>query len=131
MIFYSDINQQDNLIDEKLYDIEAIYQSIHNIINTQTGQRLFLPEFGVDLWQYLFEPMTFVSVKQVYLEVYNALERWEPRIKISNRESRYVPNYETHTIDLTIVFSIKGKLEEKYVYQTELTTTQKDNYYEL
>ena len=131
MIFYSDINQQDNLIDVKLYDIEAIYQSIHNIIYTEKNQRLFLPEFGVNLWQYLFEPMTFVTVKQVYMEVYTALEKWEPRIKLHNSESSYIPNYETHTIDLNIVFSLKGKIEEKYVYQTTLTNLQKDNYYEL
>ena len=131
MIFYSDLNQQDSLVDEKLYDIEAIYQSIHNIINTTKGERLFLLDFGVDLEQYLFEPMTFETINAVYFEVYNALKKWEPRIKISNSQSGAKANYDNHTIDLTIVFSLKGKLAEKYVYQTTLTNTQKDRYYEL
>ena len=130
MIFYSDLNQQDNLRDIKIYDLEAIYQSIDNIINTEKGQRLFLPEFGVDLWQYLFEPMTDVIVFQVYLEIYNALEKWEPRIKLLS-DSGFVPNYDTHTIDLSIVFEIRGRTDTKYVYQTDLTFTQKENYYEL
>ena len=130
MLFYSDLNQQDSLVDKKLYNLESIYQSIDNIINTEKGQRLFLPEFGVDLWQYLFEPMTYEVVNQVYYEVYDALERWEPRIKILT-ESSYVPHYDEHTIDLTIVFSIKGKLDDKYVYQTVLSNTQKEFYYEV
>ena len=131
MIFYSDLNQQDNLVDTKLYDLESIYQSIHNIINTNKGERLFLLDFGVDLEQYLFEPMTFKTVNLVYYEVYNALIKWEPRIKILNSESGYVPNYDNHTIDLSIVFSIKGQLADQYVYQTTLTSKQKDKYYEL
>ena len=130
MLFYSDLNQQDNLVDEKIYNLESIYQSIDNIINTEKGQRLFLPEFGVDLWQYLFEPMTHEIVVQVYFEVYNALEFWEPRIEILP-ESNYEANETSHSIDLTIVFDIKGKLEEKYVYQTSISSLQKDLYYEL
>ncbi len=129
-LFYSDLNQQDSLIDEKIYNLEAIYQSIDNIINTEPMQRLFLPEFGCDLWQYLFEPMTDDTVRKVYYEVYNALERWEPRIKLLP-ESNYVPNFYNHTIDLTIVFAIKGKLEQQYVYQTILSQTQKEFYYEV
>ena len=131
MIFYSDINQQDNLTDEKLYDLEAIYQSIHNIINTQKGQRLFLPEFGVDLWQFLFDPMSPAIQHQVYMEVYRAIKVWEPRVEIQNSQSSYIGNPETHTIDLNIVFILKGELGEKYVYQTSLSNTQKENYYEL
>ena len=130
MIFYSDLNQQDNLVDSKVYDLEAIYQSIHNIISTEKGQRLFLPEFGVNLWQYLFEPMTDAIVFQVYLEIYEAIEIWEPRVKLSNK-STYEPNYENHTIDLNIVFTLKGKIAEEYVYQTTLTTNQKENYYAI
>ena len=130
MLFYSDLNQQDNLVDEKIYNLESIYQSIDNIINTEKGQRLFLPEFGVDLWQYLFEPMTHEIVVQVYFEVYDALEIWEPRINILP-ESSYTANDIEHSIDLTIVFEIKGKLEEKYVYQTSISSLQKDLYYEL
>lgn len=131
MIFYSDLNQQDNLVDSKLYDLESIYQSIHNIIYTSKGERLFLLEFGVDLWRYLFEPMTHAVVLKVYYEVYDALKRWEPRIEVLNAESGYVADYDNHLIELTIVFQIKGDLEEKYVYQTTLTNKQKDKYYEL
>ncbi|MCK5537221.1 MAG: GPW/gp25 family protein [Bacteroidales bacterium] len=131
MIFYSDLNQQDNLVDSKLYDLESIYQSIHNIINTNKGERLFLLDFGVDLEQYLFEPMTFKTVNLVYYEVWNALTKWEPRIKLLNAESGYVPNYDNHTIDLTIAFSIKGKMADVYVYQTTLVSKQKEEYYEF
>ncbi len=130
MLFYSDLNQQDNLVDDKVYNLESIYQSIHNIINTEKGQRLFLPEFGIDLWKFLFEPMTDEIVMEVYMEVYDALEYWEPRIKILD-ESNYVANYENHTIELTIVFEIKGKLEEKYIYQTVLSNKQKESFYEI
>ena len=129
-LFYSDLNQQDNLIDNKIYNLEAIYQSIDNIINTEKGQRLFLPEFGIDLWKFLFEPMTDEIILEVYLEVYDALEYWEPRIVLLP-ESNYKANYTNHTLDLNIVFSIKGKLEDKYIYQTTLSNKQKETFYEI
>ena len=129
MTFYSDVNQQDPLVQRKIYDLEDIYQSIHNILNTRKGERLFIPDFGVDLEKFLFEPMTFENEILAFNEIKTALERYEPRIKIDNANSGVVGDPTDHSLFVYIVFYIKGKISDKYVYQSRITKNQKDRFY--
>lgn len=131
MVFYSDVNRQDNLVDGKVYDLEAVYQSIDTILKTHPGERLFLPEFGVDLEKYLFEPMTWINEKMMFEDVVSAITRWEPRVTIHHQKSGITEDPLNHRIDIDLVFSIKGKRYDEYIYQTVLTKQQKDRYYEL
>lgn len=131
MTFYSDVNQQDPLVQDKIYDLEDIYQSIHNILNTEKGERLFYPEFGINLEQYLFELLTPVTEKLIYKEVYDALRIFEPRIEIDNNLSYVQSTEEYHTVYAEIAFSIKGKVSDTYLYQSRISTKQKGNFYEV
>jgi len=131
MIFYSDINSQDPLVDDKIFDIESVYQSIENILSTRKGERLFLHDFGVDLDKYLFDLNSFGFELDLFTEVYAAIDLYEPRIKIDMSESFVRANGDTHVAELVLVFSIIGKTFDKYVYQTDLTKIQKERYYEF
>lgn len=130
MIFFSDVNQQDPLTQDKIYDLEDIYQSIHNILNTEKGERLFLPEFGTNIQQYLFELLTFDTERLMILEITDALDRWEPRIQVFSNLST-IKAVDNHEIYLEIVFEIKGKVSDKYLYQSRITQKQKDKFYEI
>lgn len=130
MAFYSDVNQQDSLVQDKIYDLEDIYQSIHNILNTEKGERLFLPDFGVNLEQYLFELLTWETEQEVYLEIHNALEKYEPRIQIDTSMS-FIKVVDFHELFAEIAFSIKGKVSDTYLYQSRISTKQKGNFYEV
>lgn len=130
MAFYSDVNHQDPLVQDKVYDLEDIYQSIHTILNTEKGERLFLPDFGVNLEQYLFEVMTWQTEQDVYMEIYRALNRYEPRIKIVDQFSFIrVENY--HELYAEIAFTLKGKVSDTYLYQSRITPNQKGKFYEV
>ncbi len=128
MIFYSDVNQQDPLEQDLLYDLEDIYQSIHNILNTEKGERLFNPNFGVSLERFLFEIVTPLTEKQIYLEVYTALKQYEPRIEINSSLS-FVKGENFHDIYVEIAFTIKGKVSDLYLYQSRVSKKQKDKFY--
>lgn len=130
MTFYSDVNQQDNFIQDKIYDLEDIYQSIHNILNTEKGERLFLPEFGINLEQYLFEPMTQVTKWKIFDEIWDALKNYEPRITLLSGKSRIVQSG-YHEYSAEIAFQIKGKVSTIYMYQARIVGNQKDNFYEI
>ena len=130
MTFYSDVNQQDPLVQDKIYDLEDIYQSIHNILNTEKGERLFFPEFGINLEQYLFDLLTPVTEKLIYKEIYDALHQHEPRIIIDHGLS-YVRSRDNHEIYAEIAFSIKGKVSDTYLYQSRISRKQKGNFYEI
>ena len=131
MIFYSDVNRQDFFVEEKIYDLESIYQSLDSILNTEKGERLFLPEFGVELEKFLFNLMDWKNRILLFEEVYGAITKWEPRVEIDFQKSGVVEDPLDHTVYLVLVFSIKGKKEDMYVYQTSLTDLQKGRYYEF
>jgi phage baseplate assembly protein W len=131
MIFYSDVNRQDPLVDEKIYDVEAVLQSLDTLINTTPGERLFLPDFGIDLEKFLFEPMDWKTKSEMFDEIFRKVGKYEPRAEINTRLSGIEEDPINHTISIDLVFSIKGKRYQEYVYQTVLTDQQKERYYEL
>jgi phage baseplate assembly protein W len=66
----------------KKVDIKAIDQSIKNILLTNWYEKPFQPFFGADLRRLLFELDTMVSEPDVRDLVTEAIEKWEPRVKV-------------------------------------------------
>ena len=68
----------------KRYDVDSIKTSVKSILNTNKGEKLFNPTFGADLYRLLFElitPTTKLMAKRIITE---EIQRWEPRILISD-----------------------------------------------
>lgn len=129
---YSDINQYEPTEDPKVYELESIYQSIDNIIYTQKKQRLFLPEFGTDLMQYLFEPMTKLTVFSIKNEIIQAVSKWEPRVRLIRQLSNVKESEDFHSVDVFLVFEVVGiQGGEQYVYQTTLNQNKLGQYYAI
>lgn len=61
-------------------DIIKINGSIHYILSTPIGTRLFLPTFGSNLYKLVFEPNDDIFVDTARVYVSNALNTWEKRI---------------------------------------------------
>lgn len=61
-------------------DLIKINGSIHHILSTAVGTRLFLPTFGSNLYKLVFEPNDgiFIDTARVYIS--DALGHWEKRI---------------------------------------------------
>lgn len=78
------INQSINQSNTSLYveGFEDIKQCWKNIMFTVPGTFPLLPEFGCDLFKYIDKPVTesFGKLRNVIIA---ALEKWEPRAKIS------------------------------------------------
>ena len=65
-------------------DIETdriISSSIVVILMTRIGERVWNPEFGSTLSALKHEPNNDITYNRVQRSVFEALERWEPRIK--------------------------------------------------
>lgn len=129
MSIYSDLNQQDPLNDVKLTDLEAIYQSIDNIIFTEKGERMFLPEFGTSLAEHIFDPMTRAHASRILYDVVASIREWEPRVLVLRNKSSVQTNPDSHKVVLEIVFVIKGLDRTEYVYQTDLSKNKKGEYF--
>ena len=62
---------------------EKVRQAIFIILDTEQGERLMLPEFGCGLRRYLMHPNNAATRADIERAVSMALERWEPRIRVS------------------------------------------------
>ena len=69
----SDINVREN--------VNAVKQSVENIIMTNVGELSYFPEFGCRLRRFLFEKGNIFIFLAIRDEVVYALRNFEPRIK--------------------------------------------------
>lgn len=61
-----------------------IEQAIEIILLTAPGERPMLPEFGVGLRNYVFEPNSAATRARIADAVRKALVDWEPRVTVEN-----------------------------------------------
>lgn len=61
-----------------------VRESIRVILMTNRQERLRLPEFGGGLGQFLFEPNTVPTRRQIQDRIEKALTRWEPRLALES-----------------------------------------------
>jgi phage baseplate assembly protein W len=86
-IFWSDFDdsfekQADGDV-QKDIDVQAIFNSLRNIILTIQGERRMLPTFASNLSQLLFEPIDDVTARQIAENLLSAIQIWEDRIEVT------------------------------------------------
>lgn len=90
------------VIDIKIaYDLDAIANSLTNLFRTLPGQRLLLPEYGLNIQQFLFSPITTSSAHSIGELMSEAIDKWEPRIEITNLSIRPQPSDGVYEISLS------------------------------
>jgi phage baseplate assembly protein W len=90
----------------KRLDVNAVKQSIKNLLFIRKGEKLFRPEIGSDLQRILFEPMDFLTVDLLRDVISETIQKFEPRVRIENIE--IIPDYDTNSYDLTLYFYVIG-----------------------
>lgn len=63
--------------------LDDLRQAIAIILATRRGSDPLRPEFGSDIWRYLDHPIDRAR-PHIVREVYAAIRRWEPRVKIQS-----------------------------------------------
>ncbi len=67
-------------------DVEAVKQSVRNILLTRRGEKFFDPDFGGSLTEFLFENFDIVVEAEMNQRIVNTLRNYEPRVKVLNIE---------------------------------------------
>lgn len=76
--------ESSTLIDIKVaYDEYAIRNSLNALFNTNIGQRLLLPEYGLNLNRFIFQPISYAGGTAVGNMIKDGIERWEPRVSVT------------------------------------------------
>jgi len=65
------------------HGIEDIEQAIALILGTAPGERPMRPEFGCTVHDFVFDTIDAALIGKVQTAVHEALERWEPRIEVT------------------------------------------------
>lgn len=63
-------------------DEEDIQKSIEILLSTTIGERFLQPLYGCNLEDYVFEPFNATLSTEIRLTVKNAIELFEPRLKL-------------------------------------------------
>ena len=91
---------------ELVLDVGAINSSIENILGTDLGERLFLPDFGSRIGQLLFQPIDDITASDLRSETIRALERWEPRLRVVDSETFVEPSPDENKYVMQITYVI-------------------------
>lgn len=67
---------------------ENVRESIRVILLTEPEERMMLPEFGGGLKRFLFEPNVPSTHRLIQDTIEQALQRWEPRIRLESVDVR-------------------------------------------
>ena len=65
-------------------DEQAILNSLKNIFNTTPGEKILNPSFGLNLSQWLFEPVSEFAAREIGEAILNGITRYEPRVTVNN-----------------------------------------------
>tara|TARA_R100000008_G_C3576943_1_gene165863 strand:- start:1142 stop:1600 length:459 start_codon:yes stop_codon:yes gene_type:complete len=83
--------------------IKAVKNNIANLIQTNTGERLFQPRLGLNLRRFLFEQINNEIVLQIQNEILDALETWLPFVEVSDIQV----SDDNNKLNVNIIFNIK------------------------
>jgi phage baseplate assembly protein W len=84
------------------YDLNAIINSLKNLFNTKPGQRFLFPLYGLDMYQFLFEPISRINGQMIGERIVRAVDLYEPRVKLLNCSVIPVPDDNTYEVTIAI-----------------------------
>ena len=86
------------------YDIDALKNSLLNLFSTSPGDKILSPEFGLDLREFIFEPVTRERAFDLQRKIFTGITRFEPRMVVSSVVA--VPNFDSMEYTITINYSV-------------------------
>ena len=78
-------------------DVDLIFDSIRQIVETRMGERLMQPGFGSRIFELIGEPLSQVFEFKVKRFLTDAVKLWEPRAQVTGVNFAY----EQHAVTIT------------------------------
>ena len=98
------VKQKDGDI-KTLTDVEAVKANILNIVNTMRGSRRMRPNFAYGPHDFLFEPVSENTAKNLGEAILYSIEEYEDRADIEN--INVLVNFTSGAYNVTIRFKLK------------------------
>jgi phage baseplate assembly protein W len=100
-----------NSIFKSVYTIaDQTKENLKSLILTRIGERYMLPEFGTNLLNMLFEPISYEFNDGVSTSITSAIERWLPYVVIENLNVVTVLDDPTlqHMVEISLTYSVQN-----------------------
>jgi phage baseplate assembly protein W len=94
-------------------EVDAVINSLNNIVATMQGSRRMIPEFAQDLWNMLFEPLDEDTAYGIGERLLEAIQIWDDRVEVTGID--ITPRYDENIYALSLSFRIKPILEEQTI----------------
>lgn len=101
--------------------LNAIQESLNNMLSTSPGERLFNPQFGCNLEGMLFELCDEVTADMIRIELFKCLGRWDPRIGVNLAMTSVTALPEEFRFNINLVLEVLG-IEEATPFQFSLNS---------
>lgn len=88
----------------KIYDLDVIINSWNNILITPKGSKDHDPEFGSNLYLYLFEPADTETEEGIKNEIIESLTTYDNRASIDDIEVEFFSNRKGFNVTLSIEY---------------------------
>jgi phage baseplate assembly protein W len=85
-------------------DEQAVRRSMRNILQTNTKERLFNPEFGGGLRRFLFEDISVMTSDLIKDAVFDSITKYEQRARII--DVLVVSNEFAHSYEVSVYYEI-------------------------
>ena len=103
---FARVPNQDGYFKTTKTTVESIKNNIRLLLHTESGERVFQPNLGMNLKQFLFEQITEDTSIQIENDIVNVFETWLPFVELRDIQIN-TDNQDRNQIDINIVFNIK------------------------
>lgn len=86
------------------FDEDAIKNSVYNCIYTKPGEKVLSPDFGINLEQFLFDPVSKSTGEYLGRYILGRLPFFEPRIII--KEVNVTVDFDRQTYSIMVIYEI-------------------------
>jgi phage baseplate assembly protein W len=99
--------------DQTFSSLDEAKSNMINLLLTRKGERPMQPDFGTNIYNYLFDQITGDLSSKIQQEITSAVETWLPYVALNSVEVDTGPtNIDRNRIDVKIVFGLKRNLTE-------------------
>ena len=103
---FARVPNQDGYFKTTKTTVESIKNNIRLLLHTESGERVFQPNLGMNLKQFLFEQITEDTSIQIENNIVDVFETWLPFVELRDIQIN-TDNQNKNQIDINIVFNIK------------------------
>lgn len=101
-------------------NLDSVEQALENILNTNKGERIFNPEFGINLDTYLGELVSEDTSVQIFTTLVRGIPAMDSRIVLQPAKCSVTADASNHKYTIVLVGYVKGIQNQQFNYIGEL-----------